>query len=434
MPEQEARCTGASCSGNTREATYTPHEVGAGRAGGLVLRRVHLHLMLATLEDTANPLAWSGTALAVRGALAGAVEQLTVVDNLRVKKHPAHAALRIALGGKPARYPLWMSKPALQQFARETAAAIEQHRPQALFCISSQCLIYLHAFYKGPPIPTFLFSDSAWMAWLEVYKGYYPVPIGAKRFAARERDAARRATGLIYASEWAKQDAVQRFDVAPEKIHVQPLGASWVPSEDDAAIERAVHARSSTTLELVFLAKEWERKGGPLALSIARELQQRLPTSNTSFKKVRLNIIGVRPEIAPADQPLVRLYGMLRRSDPAESAQLRQLLLTSHFLVVPTLAECYGLVFAEAQAFALPPISRAVDAVPSILLDNQTGILQPKDAGPSPYVDCIFSLLQNDRSLYTQMALAGRKHYTTRLNWPAFGRGIAQIIESALHH
>ena len=161
------------------------------------------HLMLATLEDTANPLAWSGSAMAVRGALACAVEQLTIVDNLPVKKHPAHALVRIAAGGKPARYPLWMTEPALREFARLTAEAAERCRPQAIFSISSQCLVYLPEYLKRP-IPTFLFSDSAWMAWLEVYRGYYPATIGARRFAARERIAARHATGLIYGSDWGQ--------------------------------------------------------------------------------------------------------------------------------------------------------------------------------------------------------------------------------------
>lgn len=408
----------------------------AGRPGGIWYNRRDSetllpaplrHLLLATLEDTSNPLAWSGSAMAIRQALAGAVEQLTVLDNLPVKKHPAHAAVRILAGGKPARYPLWMTKPALRQFARETAQAIAEHRPQALFCISTQCLVYLHEFHQGPPIPAFTFSDSAWMAWLEVYKGYYPAPMGAARFAAREREAARRATGIIYGSEWAKDDAVRRFDVAPERVHVQPLGAAWVPEENDEALAARVRARPRDRVELLFVAKEWERKGGPLALEIARGLQ-----ASGRVGPVRLNIVGVRPELAPEDAGLVRIFGMLRRSEPDEARQLRELLLGSHFLVVPTLAECFGLVFAEAQAFALPPVSRAVEAVPSVVLDGTTGLLEAKDAGPEPYVERMLALLEGDREPYVQMALAGRRHFHERLNWPAFGRGVARIVESAL--
>lgn len=385
------------------------------------------HLMLATLEDTNNPLAWSGTAMAVRQALAGAVEKLTVLDNLPVKRSPLHAAVRIAAGGKPARYPLWMTKPALREFARRTAEAVEREQPQALLSISSQCLVYLPEFLKSPPLPIFLFSDSAWMAWLEVYKGYYPAPLGAKRFANRERLAARQATRLIYGSEWAKADAVWRFGVAPERVAVQPLGASWQPLEDEGAVEAAVHARPADRLDLVFLSKEWERKGGPLALEIARGLQ-----ASGRVGPVTLHVVGGPPAIAPGDASLVRIHRMLRRSIPEEAARLRELLLRSHFLVVPTLAECFGLVFAEAQAFALPPVSRAVDAVPSVVIDGETGILQPKEDGPEPYIRRMLALLENGREAYARMALAGRARFHEKLNWPAFGRGVRQVIESVV--
>ena len=123
---------------------------------------------------------------------------------------------------------------------------------------------------------------------------------------------------------------------------------------------------------------------------------------------------------------------MLKRSDPGEAATLRKLLLSSHFLVVPTVAECFGLVFAEAQAFALPPVSRAVDAVPSIILDGETGILQPASDGPEPYIARIFLHVSGDSSSYTRMALSGRQHFRERLNWTSFGRGITRIIEANL--
>lgn len=389
------------------------------------------HLLLVTLENTADPLAWSGSAMSIRQALEGAVERLTVLDNIPVKKHPAHAALRLALGTteeaghRAPRYPLWTTKPALREFARRTAEAVEREKPQAVFSIGSQCLVYLQEFLPSPP-PTFLFSDSPWMAWMETYAGSYPVPLTARSFATRERQAAQHATGLIYGSAWATQDAIARFGVPAGKVHVQPMGAGWTPLRAEADISRAVAARPHDRVELLFVAKEWERKGGPLALEIARSLRQ-----SGRAGDVRLNVVGVRPELRAEDRDWVQMFGLLRRSDPAEAQTLRDLLLRSHFLVVPTVAECFGLVFAEAQAFALPPVSRAVHAVPSVVLDGQTGILQPLEDGPEPYVKRLLALLE-DRPAYERMALAGRKHFLEQLNWPAFGQGVARIIESEL--
>ncbi len=388
------------------------------------------HLLLATLEDTSDPLAWSGSALEIRRALAGAVEQLTVLDCLKVHRQPLHGALRLMLGrhrNREPRYPLWMTAPALRNFARKTAQAIERDRPQAVLSISSQCLVYLHEFYKGPPIPTFFCSDSAWMAWLEVYHGYWPKPLGARRYAARERATAQRITGTIFASDWAQADGAQRYRVPLSTVHVQPFGAGWVPEETEDEIVAAVKARPKDRLQLLFVAKEWERKGGPLALEIARRLQQ-----SGAVGEVCLHIVGVRPEIAPEDERLVQMHGFLRRGVPAEASLLRSLLLESHFLVVPTIAECYGLVFAEAQAFALPPVSRAVHALPSVILDGKTGLLQPIADGAEPYVQRMLEVLAGDRSRYAEMALAGRAYYRDRLNWKTFGTGVAATIEQAL--
>ncbi len=385
------------------------------------------HLLLATLENTAHPMAWSGSALEIRRALAGAVDRLTVLDHLPVKKSPGHSALRLILGGNPPRYPLWMTKPALREFARRTAEAIELHRPQALLSISSQCLVYLPEFYRGPSLPIFSFTDTPWMAFHEVYRDYDPAPVGGKLFAARERAAARRCTGLVYVSQWAKDDAIRRFDVPPERVHVQPMGAAWVPDLSEAAIEAAVRARPTDRVDLLFVGKEWDRKGGELALAIARALHK-----SGRGGKVRLNIVGCRPKLEPGDHEIVEVFGLLARNDAAQSSKLRELLLASHFLVVPTLAECFGLVFAEAQAFALPPVSRAIVGVPSVILDGKTGIVQPKDDGPEPYVRRILELLEGDRGAYLAMALAGRRHFCERLNWPVFGAGIAALIGAHL--
>ncbi|RRA48008.1 glycosyltransferase [Acidipila sp. EB88] len=388
------------------------------------------HLMLATVENTADPMAWSGSAIEISEALSNAVERLTIVDNLPVKKHPVHAAVRLALGRFPnnePRYPLWMSTPALHDFAQRTAKAIEQHRPEALLCISSQCLVYLHEYYKGPAIPVFSYSDTPWMLFLELYKDFWPYPVGTARYAARERAAIRRCTGAIYATEWARQDAIRRFELPPERVHVQSMGASWIPTESESEIEATILARPRNRVDILYIGKEWKRKSGPMVIEIARQLR-----ASGRVGDVKLHIVGANPELQPGDEAFIQVYGLLRRSDPTESALLRKLLCESHFLLVPTSAECFGLVFAEAQAFGVPPISRAVGAVPSVILDGETGLVLPIEAGAEAYVQRILDLLANGRDEYVRMALAGRRNFRQHLNWPAFGQGIVKTIGESL--
>ena len=102
--------------------------------------------------------------------------------------------------------------------------------------------------------------------------------------------------------------------------------------------------------------------------------------------------------------------------------------LESHFLVVPTRAECFGVVFAEAHAFGLPSVSRAIHAVPSIIQDGVTGILQAENDPASSYVARILALTK-DRQAYLRMAHSARERYERALNWQSFADGVVRLLE-----
>jgi glycosyltransferase involved in cell wall biosynthesis len=89
-------------------------------------------------------------------------------------------------------------------------------------------------------------------------------------------------------------------------------------------------------------------------------------------------------------------------------------------LLVPTLADCFGLVFAEASAYALPSVARAVGGVASAVADGRTGFLLPADAGADAYCDALLPLI-HDRDRYEAMAVAAYRDYATRLNWDSAG-------------
>jgi glycosyltransferase involved in cell wall biosynthesis len=375
------------------------------------------HLLLATLEDPFNPRSWSGTPYNIRMALERRVDKLSIVANLTPKRTPINAALRVLLGGRPPRYPLYLTGAAQRQFARETLAAIDSLKPDALLAISSHVLIEMGV----PPIPTFMVTDAPWLAWKETYQEYEKMPLLGRRFARLEAQAANRCTGLIFSSDWACDEAARLYGTPANKLHSIPLGASWTPDLEATELAAVIDARPDDRLDLLFVGKDWERKGGPLALEIARELHQR------GSANVKLHIVGCTPPIPPELRELTQCYGFLNAKIAAESALLKRLFLRSHFLLVPTRAECFGVVFAEAQAFGLPPISRAVQALPSIIVDGVTGILEPTHEGASAYVNRILMLVAL-RDRYRDMARAARARFEARLTWERFADGVVETI------
>jgi glycosyltransferase involved in cell wall biosynthesis len=133
-----------------------------------------------------------------------------------------------------------------------------------------------------------------------------------------------------------------------------------------------------------------------------------------------LHVVGCRPglpsSLTDGESAIVTMHGRLDKNVPEQRAAMQNLFIDSHFLIVPTRAECYGIVFAEAHAFGLPPVSRAINSLPSIVLDRKTGILLPNDSPVVLYVNRIQELSTNPAE-YQSMSKRALEHYDQVLNW-----------------
>ncbi len=387
------------------------------------------HLLLTTVEDPYNRNTWSGITYSLREALERNVDKLSVFRPSRPSRNVKDVVLRqLYGGGKKPRYPLWMTNATLRKNAREIGAEIDRIQPDAVLSISSQCLAYL----DRPGTPQYLFSDSDWMTWLETYSGFDKIPVRAPQFAALEAQAAQRIDGVFFGSEWAVREARAKYSLQDErgkKIHAVPLGANWVPEVSRDELLQRIDGRNKDCIQLLYVGVDWERKGGPLTVDVAVRLRD-------LGRKVMLHIVGCRPEIPSSltegDGAIVTIHGRLNKNEPEQRSKMQELYLQSHFLIVPTRAECYGIVFAEAQAFGLPPISRDITSLPTIVLDGETGLLQPVDAQAEVYVDRILTLV-NDPAAYRSMVLKALTRYDSILNWDSTARTMLAFMEEDQH-
>ena len=388
---------------------------------GTMIKQLN-HLLLTTVEDPYDIKSWSGIPVALRAALEKNIEKLTVFRPGPPSRHPVDVARRLWYGGTPPKYPLWMTNASLRKNAVQVKAEIMRTNPDAVLSISSQCIAHLN----NPGRPVFLFADAPWLSWQEAYEGTISKTIRKVWFAEQEAKAARRIDGLCFGSSWAIDEAEQKYRSGPldtsirKRLHITPLGANWTPRLSRQELLDCVDSRPVGKLELLYVGKDWIRKGGPMAVEVAKLLRM-------SGHRVQLHIVGCRPELPPETASYVKVHGLLYQSNASENALLEELFLRSHFLIVPTLAECFGIVFAEAQAFGLPPIARAVHALPSVIADGESGILMDPAAPASAYVERILALL-SDRAEYRKMAVRARDRYENTLNWDSTAKKLIYLM------
>ena len=86
------------------------------------------------------------------------------------------------------------------------------------------------------------------------------------------------------------------------------------------------------------------------------------------------------------------------------------------------------MVFAEANAYGTPALTRDVGGVAGVVEDGANGIVLPPEATPGGFADAIEAAWSSE-ARYEELRRSSRNAYETRLNWPAWGAGMRQIIE-----
>jgi glycosyltransferase involved in cell wall biosynthesis len=269
--------------------------------------------------------------------------------------------------------------------------------------------------------PTVFWSDATHASLFDFYPEYTHLCAETIRDGHTiERRAMERASAAIFTSEWAAASAIRDYGIDRSKIHVVPYGANIDNPLPPQQVKEAIQARPKDLCKLLFIGVDWERKGGETALAVAETLHRRgLP--------VQLTVVGCNPFKRRSPPPYVRCEGFLSKRIKTHRDRIAQLLAESHFLLVPSLAECYGLVYCEANAFGVPCLARAVGGVPTIVKNGVNGHLLHRDLPAESFVKIIERHFQDYRQ-YLDLADSSFNEYQQRLNWDVAGARVRDIL------
>lgn len=225
----------------------------------------------------------------------------------------------------------------------------------------------------------------------------------------------------IYSSQWAADSAVKDYNANPDKIRVVPFGANVSTRLSLDEIRDAVRKRDDNICKILFLGVDWFRKGGDIAIEAVKYLNEELdlPTE--------LHIVGI--DDLPVDNlpPYIINHGRISKATPEGMKKVEDLILQSHFLFIPSRADCTPVVFSEAMSYGVPCISTETGGIPSIVNDTNGIILSP-DVAPKVYAEHIYKAFENKKS-YNELALSAYNDFETRLNWDTAMKAIVGYMK-----
>jgi len=118
------------------------------------------------------------------------------------------------------------------------------------------------------------------------------------------------------------------------------------------------------------------------------------------------------------------VIGKLDKAAAQDAERLDEIMLSAHFLILPSQADCTAIVFSEAAAYGLPVISTDVGGHRSIIQQGENGFLFSPEQPAPLMTEKIISLAENPTE-YNRIALRSRQIFDERLSWNA---GVEKIM------
>jgi glycosyltransferase involved in cell wall biosynthesis len=377
-----------------------------------------LKIVYVSIEDSDDIKAWSGTIYAIKNSLINTNRaEIIVIDKLQTRPSLLNYFEKIISKITGKYVDLKRTKPVLKHYAKE----IKERLPKDYDCVIAPSSIPIT--YLKIDKPIYFYTDATFHSMLDYY---FPVNNWSRKSVSlgnyHEQLAIKNSKMVFYASEWAKKDAVEFYNTDPEKIKVVLFGANTTYRISENKLQKIINNRiQNDTIRLLFVGVDWNRKGAEIVVNTSRLLIQ-------SGKNVQLDMVGISNLPLKQIPTFIKNHGFINKNNTLEQEKLNKLYLEADFLFVPSKQECLGIVFAEANTFALPSISTNTGGIPSVVINGVNGYTLDLADNATKYKDLILELVSN-KEKYTKLALNAYQKGNTASNWSIIGNTIVDELE-----
>lgn len=379
-----------------------------------------MKLLLLTEGDAERYDSWSGTAKSVVDHLRLAGHAVTTADaDLYGVQRMLAAGLSFAPNRKRWGVKYHLGDVGYAFRTRKATAIIDAYRN------STDCILQIGATFEPRgrgAIPYTMFCDSNIVTSLEGAK--YGVSDTAwlsqgefESIRRRETPIYNDAACIMTISEWLRHSFIEHFGVPADRVVTVGAG----PNLDLGKVPEPRSAPRDGPPTILFVGKQFERKGGAYLLEAFRMVRQQL-------KDARLIIVG--PVTSPSSDPGIEWIGNLNKNTAEGWARMAAAYRDADLFCLPSLFEPFGIVILEAMFFGLPCVGTAEWAIPEMIVDGETGYTVPR-ANADALAQRFLELLR-DRDLGHRMGLAGRKRAQERFSWPSVAGRMTEAMRRAV--
>lgn len=224
--------------------------------------------------------------------------------------------------------------------------------------------------------------------------------------AVSQKTFYQKVNGVFTMGRWLADYLVEKEELPREKVHAVGGGVNVDITGIDASEKKGN--------KILFVGRDFKRKGGDLTVQAFRLLKKRLP-------EAELYLAG--PAVNPVDDT-AGTEGIFYLGEQ-NGEQVKKLYNKCDVFCMPSRFEAYGLVFAEALVFGLPCIARNAFAMSEFIQDGENGYLLEED-DVEMLADKMEAALKNKEM--KQYVVSQREIYLKEYSWEAVVNRIAEVM------
>lgn len=235
-----------------------------------------------------------------------------------------------------------------------------------------------------------------------------------------ERNAIKNSRYVVAASDWTNASVVSDYHKSSVLVKTICFGANVSDKEKTQKREnKELILSSQEQINLLFCGVDWQRKGGPIAIETYRIMKQ-------TGRKVRLWLVGCNPPSEIIDEDIV-CVGFLDKNNKEDAKKLEEIYQIADFLLLPTTAECAGIVFTEASSFGIPSVTYDTGGISSYVRNGVNGFLLKQGSSAKDFADTIMRNY-DDADTMLRLKRGCFNAYFQQFNWTNWGGEIESLF------
>ena len=285
-----------------------------------------------------------------------------------------------------------------KNFANQIKRKIEQNNIDYILCFDSSLIAHLDT-----KIPIILWTDLLYQDYYEHYFHNQNISINTlKSIRKIENLSIRKCHKILLPTKWAIKNAKIRHKSHSKKFYLLPFGINLKTSINKSNIKQIIKKKQKKKLILVTLSVDWKRKGVDKIIELKKILE---------FKGliVKLIIIGAK-NFKKYEHKNIDVVPFINKNFKGADNKISNLLTKSHFNLLFSSAEAYGIALLEANSRALPNLAFKVGGINNIVKNGFNGRLFNKNEKLDKIAEYVFKIFNNKKK-YHKLSVNSYNYY-----------------------